>query len=130
MKRVDQIIEWLGGEAFDGLIMLDEAHRAKSYRVDKPEASSQMAQAVLLLQESCPNARVVYASATGLQSLESMAYASRLLLWGGANAAFPTFQDFSAKFLKKVSKCPCMMSSVLRGAHPHIPYPTHYYYHY
>lgn len=97
--------------------MLDEAHRAKSYRVDKPEASSQMAQAVPLLQESCPNARVVYASATGLQSLESMAYASRLLLWGGANAAFPTFQDFSAKFLKKVSKVSLLlaMSSVLRG---------------
>lgn len=36
-----------------------------------------MSQAVLQLQEACPNARVVYASATGLQSLESMAYASR-----------------------------------------------------
>lgn len=101
IKRVDQIIEWLGGEAFDGLFMFDEAHRAKSYRVDKPEASSQMSQAVLQLQEACPRARVVYASATGLQSLESMAYASRLLLWGGNNASFPTFTEFAEEFLKK-----------------------------
>jgi hypothetical protein len=51
--------------------------QAKAYRVDKPEASSQMSQAVLQLQDALPNARVVYASATGLQSLESMGYAQR-----------------------------------------------------
>lgn len=44
VKRVDLIVQFLGGPDFDGLLLFDEAHRAKSYNVDKPESSSQMSQ--------------------------------------------------------------------------------------
>lgn len=30
VTRFDELVEWCGGEDFDGLIMLDECHKAKT----------------------------------------------------------------------------------------------------
>ena len=69
--RLDQLIEWCGGdhpETFDGLIMLDECHTAKTIDLDKDgkavnvgnTSCSQTAAKVVELQNLLPRARVVY----------------------------------------------------------------------
>lgn len=50
-------------------------------------------QTVLELQNRLPNARIVYASATGASEPKNMAYMTRLGLWG-AGTPFPEFNDF------------------------------------
>ena len=77
--RLDQLVEWCGGEEFDGLIMLDECHKAKTIELDakgnpkmtgrgldKKEKSSQTAIKVVELQNLLPRARIVYCSATSV----------------------------------------------------------------
>ena len=49
--------------------------------------------AVLELQEKLPNARIVYASATGASEPKNMAYMVRLGLWG-PGTPFSDFNDF------------------------------------
>ncbi|TKV70732.1 strawberry notch-like NTP hydrolase domain-containing protein [Rhizobium sp. AU243] len=111
-SRVQQIVDWLGqgprsGEAatgnaktFDGVIVFDEGHSmanaagGKSDRGDK--AASQQGRAGLRLQRALPDARVVYLSATGASEVESLAYAERLGLWGGADFPFSTRSEFIA----------------------------------
>uniref|UniRef100_G3RWA9 Strawberry notch homolog 2 n=1 Tax=Gorilla gorilla gorilla TaxID=9595 RepID=G3RWA9_GORGO len=56
--RLRQILDWCG-EAFEGVIVFDECHKAKN------AGSTKMGKAVLDLQNKLPLARVVYASATG-----------------------------------------------------------------
>ena len=57
--------------------------------------------AVLQLQERLPNARVVYASATGASEPKNMAYMVRLGLWG-AGTPFPDgCGDFVASLEKR-----------------------------
>ena len=58
-----------------------------------------MSMMVVELQQRLPRARIVYASATGVQNLESMAYANRMGLWGSGQS-FATFVDF----LESISK--------------------------
>ena len=104
--RLDQILEWLAGgsdeasrHAFDGVIVFDEAHAmanaagsATKQRGDpKP---SQQGLAGLRLQHALPNARVLYASATGATTVHGLAYAPRLGLWGGDATAFNDRMDF------------------------------------
>jgi hypothetical protein len=48
---------------------------------------------VLDIQRLLPNARVVYASATGATEPRNMAYMTRLGLWG-SERPFPEFKDF------------------------------------
>lgn len=111
-SRVQQIVDWLGQEArsgeaatgnaktFDGVVVFDEGHAmanaagGKSERGDK--AASQQGRAGLRLQRALPDARVVYVSATGATDVESLAYAERLGLWGGADFPFPTRSEFIA----------------------------------
>lgn len=96
-SRVQQIVDWLGPD-FGGVIILDEAHAAanaagdKSARGDKKP--SQQGIAVLRLQNLLPNARVVYASATGATTVANLAYASRLGLWGTDDMPFATRGEF------------------------------------
>ncbi len=98
-SRVQQIVDWLGGD-FDGAIVFDEGHSmanaagSKSERGDK--AASQQGRAGLRLQRALPDARVVYVSATGASEVESLAYAERLGLWGGADFPFSTRSEFVA----------------------------------
>lgn len=100
VARVDQLVDFFGGEAFDGIIAFDECHKARGSHVN-PEQSSKASQAALELQRRLPLARIVYASATGVDSLEQMGFAERLLLWGGGSPSFKNFEAFTAKFLKK-----------------------------
>lgn len=98
-SRVQQIVDWLGGD-FDGAIVFDEGHSmanaagGKSERGEK--AASQQGRAGLRLQRALPDARVVYVSATGASEVESLAYAERLGLWGGTDFPFSTRSEFIA----------------------------------
>lgn len=65
VKRVELLVEFLGGAEFDGLILFDEAHRAKSFNIDKPESSSQMSQVRF---RSCEYTRTLRAAPTLIQA--------------------------------------------------------------
>ncbi|XP_023500085.1 protein strawberry notch homolog 2 isoform X1 [Equus caballus] len=84
--RIRQVLEWCG-EAFDGVIVFDECHKAKN------ASSTKMGKAVLDLQNKLPLARVVYASATGASEPKNMIYMSRLGIWG-EGTPFRTFDEF------------------------------------
>ena len=104
--RLEQIIRWLAGgddessrHAFDGVIVFDEAHAmanaAGSATKQRGEPKpSQQGLAGLRLQHALPNARVLYASATGATTVHGLAYAPRLGLWGGDATAFNDRSDF------------------------------------
>jgi len=91
-KRLDQIQRWLGK---DGVVILDEAHKAKNALVAGRGEPTQTGQAVIDLQseERNPDYRVVYSSATGATEVRHMAYMIRLGLWG-LGTAFTTFNQF------------------------------------
>ena len=80
-------------------IVFDEAHAmvaaagpaSKTRGEGKP---SQQGLAGLRLQHALPNARVLYASATGATTVHGLAYAARLGLWGGDATAFSDRADF------------------------------------
>ena len=99
VSRVQQIVDWLGSD-FDGVIVFDESHAmqnaggGKSDRGDS--APSQQGRAGLRLQHALPDARVHYVSATGATTVENLAYAQRLGLWGGADFPFDKRTDFVA----------------------------------
>jgi len=99
VSRVAQIVDWLGSD-FDGVIVFDESHAmqnaggGKSDRGDS--APSQQGRAGLRLQHALPDARVLYVSATGATTVENLAYAQRLGLWGGADFPFDKRTDFIA----------------------------------
>jgi len=97
--RLTQIGRWLGKD-FDGVIAFDEAHnmgnaigQTGARGKTKP---SQKALAGIKLQQMFPNARVVYASATGATSVSNYAYLERLGLWG-RGTAFHDVNDFVSK---------------------------------
>jgi hypothetical protein len=94
--RLDQIIEW-AGDAFDGVIVLDEAHELGGVAggegtMGKKDGSLQGIAGVML-QNRLPDARVLYASATGASDINNLAYAVRLGLWG-PGTAFGTREKF------------------------------------
>jgi predicted RNA methylase len=95
-KRIDQLINWLG-EDFDGVIAFDEAHNMANSLETKDERGLKKASGRALigveLQRRLPNARVVYASATGATEVANLAYGDRLGLWGDGTA-FATKDDF------------------------------------
>ncbi|MFC0687654.1 strawberry notch family protein [Novosphingobium clariflavum] len=92
-SRVEQIVEWLGPD-FDGVIVFDEAHAMANAAGGKGErgdvAPSQQGRAGLRLQHALPDARIVYVSATGATTVQNLAYAQRLGLWGGEDFPFAT----------------------------------------
>src|SRR5690606_22327337 len=96
-SRVRQIVDWLGTD-FDGVIVFDESHAmanaagGKSDRGD--QAPSQQGRAGLRLQHALPDARIVYVSATGATTVQNLAYAQRLGLWGGDDFPFATRGEF------------------------------------
>src|ERR1700730_8877636 len=97
VSRVRQIVDWLGSD-FDGVIVFDESHAmqnaagGKSDRGD--QAPSQQGRAGLRLQHALPGARVLYVSATGATTVDDLAYAQRLGLWGGEDFPFATRAEF------------------------------------
>lgn len=98
-SRLQQIVDWLGRD-FGGVIVFDEAHamaNAAGARGDRGDiAPSQQGRAGLRLQHALPEARVVYVSATGATTVQNLAYAQRLGLWGGEDFPFATRAEFVA----------------------------------
>ncbi|CAF0812197.1 unnamed protein product [Rotaria sordida] len=90
-SRMKQLIQWLGGEDFDGVIVFDECHKAKNLAPSPTAKSSKTGLAVLDLQARLRNARIIYASATGASEPRNMAYMTRLGLWGPGTS----FSDFN-----------------------------------
>lgn len=83
--RLGQLLEWCG-ENFDGLIMLDECHKAKTIVLDpngNPKKAGKYlkctltATRVVELQNSLPRARVVYCSATSVSEEKNLGFMSR-----------------------------------------------------
>ncbi|VDP17096.1 unnamed protein product [Heligmosomoides polygyrus] len=91
-SRLKQLIQWFGVD-YDGVIILDECHRAKNLVPTTGAKPTKTGRMVLELQKALPNARVVYASATGATEPRNMAYMTRLGLWGQGQA-FPEFSNF------------------------------------
>ncbi|MDH3662115.1 MAG: strawberry notch family protein, partial [Alphaproteobacteria bacterium] len=96
--RLQQILDWLG-EDFDGVIAFDEAHAmgnaAGSKRARGHSKGSRQGIAGLGLQNRLPKARILYVSATGATTVDNLAYASRLGLWGGLEAPFASREQFT-----------------------------------
>ena len=99
VSRVTQIVDWLGSD-FDGVIVFDESHAMQNAAGGKGSrgdaAPSQQGRAGLRLQHALPNARVLYVSATGATTVQNLAYAQRLGLWGGEDFPFATRAEFVA----------------------------------
>ncbi|WP_428393440.1 strawberry notch-like NTP hydrolase domain-containing protein [Lichenicoccus sp.] len=97
VSRVQQIVDWLGSD-FDGVLIFDESHAMQNAAGGKSErgdqAPSQQGRAGLRLQHALPNARVLYVSATGATTVQNLAYAQRLGLWGGEDFPFATRGEF------------------------------------
>jgi hypothetical protein len=92
-KRIDQIQRWLGA---DGVVIFDEAHKAKNALAGGRGEPTLTGQAVIDLQDPERNAnyRVVYSSATGATDVRNMAYMTRLGLWGMGTSFPGGFQEF------------------------------------
>jgi hypothetical protein len=101
-RRMDQLIKWCGGAAFDGCIIFDECHKAKNYR-EGAGLGTKIGAAVVELQKCLPLARIVYCSATGVTDLDHMAYMERLGLWGPGTQ----FTGFSVSILAWPFHCSC-----------------------
>jgi len=99
VSRVAQIVDWLGTD-FDGVIVFDESHAMQNAAGGKGErgdaAPSQQGRAGLRLQHALPDTRVLYVSATGATTVQNLAYAQRLGLWGGEDFPFATRAEFVA----------------------------------
>lgn len=97
--RLKMLTDWLGKD-FDGVIALDEAHNmGNSVSIKKGRGKSKpsaQALAGIDLQRAFPNARVVYASATGATDISQYGYLERLGLWG-KGTAFNDLNDFIEK---------------------------------
>ena len=98
-SRVQQIVDWLGPQ-FDGVVVFDEAHAMANAAGDKGERGekkpSQQGQAGLRLQHALPDSRILYVSATGATTVQNLAYAARLGLWGSGDFPFATRAEFVA----------------------------------
>jgi hypothetical protein len=98
-SRLAMLEKWLG-KNFDGVIVFDEAHtmnKAVSQKgVRGRSKPAGRALAGINLQKMFPNARIIYASATGATDVSGYAYLERLGLWG-KGTAFNDVNDFIAK---------------------------------
>ena len=117
MRRLEQIVQWLAEgdeardrEAFEGVLVFDESHAMGGVAGGSSAAAesgawkgirqSQQGLAGVALQMVLPDARVIYASATGASTVNAMAYAWRLGLWGGDATAFATREGFVEAMVK------------------------------
>ncbi len=98
VTRIGQLLSWVGGEGWDGVLALDEAHKAKNLVQQKKRwmatPSSKTAVVVDALQKRLREARVIYASATIATNAGNMESLSRLGLWG-PGTAFQTSGKFA-----------------------------------
>lgn len=99
--EVKRIQTWAGAD-FDGILAFDEAQEMRNAAGNenmsgKTSETSLQGLAGLYLQNQLPDARVIYASATGATDVHNLAYADRLGLWG-STTAFPQRTDFIGAF--------------------------------
>lgn len=97
---IDTLTKWLGKD-FDGVLVFDEAHMMKNAVPTAGKgwgktSTSQMAVWGIKLQQAFPDARVLYATATGASDISNFAYLDRLGLWG-KGTPFENFNDFNRK---------------------------------
>ena len=97
--RMKQLMKWCGKD-FDGVLVFDECHRAKNLCPAVGTKPTKTGLAVLDIQKLLPNARIVYASATGASEPRNMAYMSRLGLWG-PGTPFADFYQFTTSIEKR-----------------------------
>ena len=94
--RLKQLLDWAGPD-YEGVIAFDESHEmggvAGGEGARGAKAGSLQGIAGVLLQNHLPDARVLYASATGASDVNNLAYAVRLGLWG-PGTAFSSREDF------------------------------------
>lgn len=91
-ERLDQLKKWLGT---DGVIVFDEAHKAKNALASGPMGKPTLqGEAVTKIQDQLPEARIVYSSATGASEVRNMAYQTRLGLWGEGTPFKSGFTEF------------------------------------
>ncbi len=104
-RRLDQLVAWACGSdmceededeaPFEGVLVFDEAHRAKNLApsLTGTRQGSKTAGTVLAIQEMLPGARVMYVSATAAVEVKDLGYMHRLGLWGKSTpfADFPAF---------------------------------------
>lgn len=97
--RLRQILDWAGPN-FSGVIAYDEAHEMGGVAGGEGSRGkvdgSQQGIAGVALQNHLPDARVIYASATGASDVNNLAYAVRLGLWG-PGTAFKDRESFIAQ---------------------------------
>ena len=101
-SKLLDLVNWFGKD-YDGVVIFDESHmmanvEGKQSSRGTSEGSKQAKMAVKL-QELLPNARVVYASATGATEVSHLACLPRLGLWG-EGTSFKT----KGEFIEKISK--------------------------
>ena len=70
-SRFNQLMTWCGGAAYQGCLLFDESHKAKNLFGSGTQKATKTGQAVLNLQSSLPDARVVYVLPRGYGSDES-----------------------------------------------------------
>lgn len=99
ISHVTQLVEWLGN---CGVIVFDECHKANIFSLTTASRFIHTCTKVIKLQQAVPQARVVYASATGAAEPRNMVFMSRLGLWG-EGASYAVFQDFVAAMEKRGS---------------------------
>lgn len=88
-SRLDQIVAWLQKRGDDkALIVFDECHKCKNLLATSGSPSTATARTAVELQARLPNARVVYASATGASTALNLAYMTRLGEFG-----FPSYRE-------------------------------------
>ena len=113
VARLDQIVAWLADideptrvhakdtsaklAEFEGCIVFDESHAmagaaGRDTERGRTQGSAQ-GRAGISLQLALPNARILYASATGATTVEGLCYALRLGLWGMGETAFKTVDE-------------------------------------
>ncbi|XP_073256050.1 protein strawberry notch homolog 1-like [Porites lutea] len=80
-SRLQQLIDWCGGEKFNGCLIFDECHKAKHFVPGKEESSTKVALAVTTIQRMLPKARVVYCSATGVTDVKNMVGVEKVLFY-------------------------------------------------
>jgi len=101
-SRLKQITDW-AGTTFDGVIAFDEAHEMGGVAGGEgalgAKEGSQQGICGVLLQNQLPDARVLYASATGASDINNLAYAVRLGLWG-PETAFADREQFISSIRK------------------------------
>merc|ERR1712223_698847 len=100
-SRLCQLLHWCGPD-YDGCIVFDECHRAKNLWTGSSSSGgkpTKTGSTVKELQDKLPNARIVYASATGATEPKHMGYMVRLGIWGKGSP----FKDFG-EFLAAVEK--------------------------